>query len=79
MWLAYQQGIIFQRFKEKEKFANMITEFDVIRSITSFEIAIVGVINKYPEIKMISLSFYFLKKYLKVIKEVCKENASEIE
>ena len=37
VWLAYQQDVIFQKFKEKEKFANMITEFGVSKSNISFK------------------------------------------
>ena len=50
-WLADHQGVIFQRFKKKETFAKMITEFGVSRSTISFKIAIVRLINQYPKIK----------------------------
>ena len=40
---------------------------------------IIGLINQYPKIKDSSLSSYFLKKHMKVIKELCQENASEFE
>ena len=53
----------------------MITEFDV--SSSTFKIEIVGLIYKYPKMKNSSLFFYFLKKHVKVIKEICKENANE--
>ena len=43
VWLAYQQGIIFQRFKGKE--------FGVSSSTISFKIAIIGLINYYPKMK----------------------------
>ena len=43
VWLAYQQGIIFQRFKGKE--------FGFSRSTISFKIAIIGLINYYPKMK----------------------------
>ena len=34
VWLAYQRGLIFQKFIENEKLAKMITKFGVHRSTT---------------------------------------------
>ena len=57
----------------------MITEFRVSRSTFSFKTAIVGLINLHPKMGNSSLSFsYFFKKNMKVVKEICKENASEL-
>ena len=39
----------------------------------------IGLINQYPKMKNSSLSSYFLKKHMKVIKELSQENASEFE
>ena len=61
-WLEYQQRIIFQNFKQKEKFIKMITEFSVSTSTISFKIAILGLINQYPKMKNSSLCF--LEKYM---------------
>ena len=55
----------------------MITEFDIDRSTIFLKIAIVGLINQYPKMKNYTLSLYFLKKHMKVIKEICRENVSE--
>ena len=77
LWLTYQQSIIIQTFKEKDKFAKMITVLSVCKQTFSFKIAIVGLINQYPKIKNSSLCLYFLKKHMEVMKENCKENASK--
>ena len=45
VWLEYQEGIIFQRFKEKDKFSTMITEFGVGKSVISFRITIAALTN----------------------------------
>ena len=55
----------------------MMTEFGGSRSTISFKIGIVAQINLYPKLKNSSLSLYFLKKHMKVIKEICKENSSK--
>ena len=45
--LAYQQGKVFKRFKEKEKFITMVKEFKVKKTMI-FKIIIVKLIGKYP-------------------------------
>ena len=78
VWLAYYQGKIFQKFKSKERFVNdMVTKFKVSKSTIVFKIALCRLIDEYPKIKNSSLSLHYFKKHLKLIKEVCKESASE--
>ena len=75
--MTHHQGQIFQKFKEKERFVSMVSKFGVNNSTILFKIALVKLINNYPKIKNSSLSLHFFKKHLKMIKEICKENASE--
>ena len=78
VWLAYYQGKIFQKFRSKERFVNdVVTKFKVSKSTIVFKIALCRLIDEYPKIKNSSLSLHYLKKHLKLIKEVCKESASE--
>ena len=78
VWLAYYQGKIFQKFRSKERFVNdVVTKFKVSKSTIVLKIALNKLIGKYPKIKISSLSLHFFKKHLKLIKEVCKESASE--
>ena len=78
VWLAYYQGKIFQKFRSKERFVNdIVTKFKVSKSTIVFKIALSRLIDKYPQIKNSSLSLHYFKKHLKLIKEVCKERASE--
>ena len=78
VWLAYYQGKIFQKFRSKERFVNdVVTKFKVSKSTIVFKIALCKLIDEYPKIKNSSLSLHYFKKHLKLIKEVCKENASE--
>ena len=78
VWLAYYQGKIFQKFRSKERFVNdVVTKFKVSKSTILFKIALSRLIDKYPKIKNSSLSLHYFKKHLKLIKEVCKESASE--
>ena len=76
--LAYYQGQIFQEFKEKERFVNMVFKFSISKSTVMFKIALSKLIGNYPRIKNSSLSLHYFKKNLKTISEICKKNnASE--
>ena len=78
VWVAYHQGKIFQKFRSKERFvSDMVSKFKVSKSTIVFKIALSRLIDDYPEIKDSSLLLYYLKKNLKLIKEVHKENSSE--
>ena len=79
LWLAYPKGKIFEIFKAKEKFINLVNNFNISRSTMAFKISIVKFLNKYPKMKKSSLSLHFLKNNFKIIKEIYHENASEFE
>ena len=77
IWLAYYQGQIFRKFKEKERFVkDMVLKFNVSKSTIVFKIVLKKVIDDYPKIKDSSQSLHCFLKKLKMIKEVCKENAT---
>ena len=55
----------------------MVSKFGVSNSTIVFKIALVKLINEYPKLKISSLSLHYFKKYLKTIREVCKDDATE--
>ena len=77
IWLAYYQGQIFQKFKEREYFVSTVLKLNVTKSTIIFKIAVSKLIDDYPKIKGSLLSLHYLKKHLKMITEICKENANE--
>ena len=78
VWLAYYQEQIFQKFKERERFvSDMVLKFRVSKSTIVFKIALKKLIDDFPKIKNSLLSLHYFLKKLKLIKEICKENASE--
>ena len=80
VWLAYYQSQIFQKFREKEQFiSNMVSKFKVSKLMIVFKIALKKLIDDSPKIKNSLLLLHYFKKHLKLIKEVCKENAREFE
>ena len=56
IWLAYYQGQIFKKFKEKERLVSMAFKFNVSKSTIMFKIALSKLIDDYPKIKNSSLS-----------------------
>ena len=80
VWLAYYQGQIFQKFREKERFiSDMVLKFHVSKSTIVFKIALKKLIDDFPKIKDSSLSLHYLKKKnLKSIKELCKKKRQRI-
>ena len=78
VWLAYHHDKIFQSFRLKERFVDdVVSKFKVSKMTIVFKIALGRLIDEYPKIKDSSLSLHCFKKYLKLIKKVCKENTSE--
>ena len=78
LWLAYKQGKIFEKFKTNNKFINMVSYFEISKSTMVFKISIVRFLNNYPKVKKSSLSLHFLRINIKIVKEICQQNASEI-
>ena len=75
--VAYHQRKIFKRFKEKEKFQEMIGKLKIHKSTIIFKINVFKLIEKYPKLMRSSVTLTFLKNYLKDIKKVCEDNLSD--
>ena len=56
VWLAYYQGQLFQKFKEKESFVSMFLKLTII-----FKSAFKNLIDDYPKIRLIVASSLFKK------------------
>ena len=55
----------------------MVLKSGVNKSTIAFKIALKKLIDDFPKIKNSSLSLHYFKKKSKLIKEICKESASE--
>ena len=64
VWLAYYKDQIFQKFRERERFASdMVLKFQVSKSTLVFKAALKKLINDFPKIQKSSLSLqYFFEK-----------------
>ena len=79
LMLAYHQGIIFKKCKENSRFTSAVSKFKISKATINFKIDIIKFIDDYPRMQKSSISLHYLKNNFRVIKEVCKEHASEFQ
>ena len=77
--VAYHQGQLFKRFKEKEKFATLVGELGIHRTTIIFKINVFKLCEKYCKLLKSSLGLGFFKNYHKDIKAICKENEKDFQ
>ena len=72
--VAYYQGKVFKRFKEKEKFVKLVSELGIHKNTIIFKINVFKLCKKYPKLLRSSKGLRFFKNYHKDIKAVCEES-----
>ena len=75
--VAYHQGQIFKRFKEKEKFAKLVSELGIHKTTIICKINVFKLCKKYPKLLTSSIGLGFFKNYYKDIKAICEENEKD--
>ena len=75
--IAFHQDKVFKRFKDKEKFIKLITEFKVHKITIIFKINIYKLCKTFPKLMKSSIGLGFLKNYYKDIKDICNKNEQE--
>ena len=71
--VAYYQGHILKKFKEKKKFFELVAELGIHRNTIIFRINFFKLCQKYPKLLKSSIGLGFFKDYHKDIKAICKE------
>ena len=71
--VAFYQGQIFKRFKEKEKFAKLVSELGIHKTTIMFKINMFKLCKKYRKLLTSSIGLGFFKDYHKDIKAICEE------
>ena len=71
--IAYHQGKVFKKFKDKEKFITLVSRLGIHKNTIIFKINVFKLCEKYPKLLGSSIGLEFLKNY-KNIKTVCREN-----
>ena len=79
MTLAYHQGIIFRKLKMNNKFTSAVTEFKISKKTINFKKDIVKFIEKYSKMRTSCISLFYLKKYFRIIREVCHKHVNEFQ
>ena len=77
--VAYHQGQVFKRFKEKEKFAKLVSELGIHKTTIICKINVFKFCKKYPKLLTSSIGLEFFKDYHKDIKAICKENEKDFQ
>ena len=77
--VAYHQGQVFKRFKEKEKFAKLVSELGIHKTTIIFKINIFKLCEKYRKLLKSSIGLGFFKNYHKDIKAICEENEKDFQ
>ena len=62
--IAYHQGKVLKKFKDKEKFIKLVNEFKVRKSTIIFKLNIFKLIGKYPKFDEVIDRIRFFKKLL---------------
>ena len=75
--IAFHQGKVFKRFKEKGKFIKLVSQFNIHKTPIIFKINIYKSCEKYHKLLKSSVGLGFLKNYHKDIKQICEENEQE--
>ena len=75
--IAYHQGKVFKKFKDKEKFITLVSQLGIHKTTIIFKIDIFKLCEKYPKLLKSSIGLGFLKNYFKDIKDICSDNAKE--
>ena len=77
--IAYYQGKVFKRFKEKEKFIKLVSQLGIHKNTIIFKINVFKLCERYPKLLRSSIGLGFFKNYHKDIKTVSKENEDDFQ
>ena len=77
--VAFHQGQIFKRFKEKEKFAKLVSELGIHKTTIIFKINVFKWCKKYYKLLKSSIGLEFFKNYHKEIKAIFEENERDFQ
>ena len=75
--IAYHQGKLFKKFKDKDKFITLFSRLGVHKNTIIFKINVFKLCERHPKLLKPSIGLGFFKNHHKDIKEICMENAQE--
>ena len=75
--IAYHQGKVFKKFKDKEKFITLVNKLKIHKTTIIFKINTFKLCERHSKLLKSSIGLHFFKNYFKDIKKICGENAQE--
>ena len=75
--VAYHQGQVFKRLKEKETFAKLVSELGIHKTTIICKINVFKLCKKYPKLLTSSIGLGFFKNYYKDIKAIWEKNEKD--
>ena len=67
--IAYYQGKVFKRFKEKEKFIKLVSQLRIHKSTIIFKINVFKLCERYPKLIRYFIGLDFLKIVTRTLKQ----------
>ena len=77
--VAYNQGQVFKRFKEKGKFAKLVSELGNHKKTIILKINVFKLCKKHPKLMNSSIGLGFFKNYHKDIKAICEKHEKDFQ
>ena len=82
--VAFHQGMVFKRLKEKEKFVNLVSKLGIHKTTIIFKINVFKLCKKYPKTIEVFHRFSIFKNFHKTffhkkIKAICEENEKDFQ
>ena len=71
--VAYYQGQVFKRLKEKEKFTKHVSELRIHKTIIIFRINIFKLCKKHPKLLRSSIGLVFVSIIIRTLKQFVKK------
>ena len=71
--VAYYQGKVFKRFKEKGKFVKLVSELRIHKNTIIFKINVFKLCKKYPKLLKSSIDLGFLKIIIRPLKQFARK------
>ena len=71
--IAYHQGKVFKKSKEKEKFIKLVSQLGIHKNTIMFKINVLKLCERYPKLLGSFIGLEFFKNFCKDIKIVCRE------
>ena len=71
--IAYYQGKVFKRFKEKEKFIKLVSQLGIHKNTIIFKINVFKLCKKYPKLLKSSIGLGFFKTIIRTLKQFARK------